>query len=349
MHPFFLSLKSFVTSRWGVACAIVLAMLLTVTAALLLPFAKTADSEHIYIGHADTADSVYRQLDTHAAGPLRLWAIKALCLVSNYSGHVRPGCYTTGHGSSTWAVWRKLRGGLQSPVRLVVPACVRTPEEMAERLAAQIEPDTQSLLAALYDPAFMKAHELDSATAVTIFIPDTYEVYWPISPAQVMDKLAGAYKRWWTTERVEAARKQQLTPHMAMTLASIVEQETQALDERAMVAGMYLNRLHRGMKLQADPTVKFALRDFGLKRILHVHLQADSPYNTYRHEGLPPGPICVPSLSAIEAVLHPVDHNYLYMCAKEDFSGTHRFAVTYDEHLVNAGRYAAALDKAHIK
>ena len=154
---------------------------------------------------------------------------------------------------------------------------------------------------------------------------------------------------YWTAERKQLAQKAGLTPDEVVTLASIVEQETANNAERPKVAGMYLNRLRKGMKLQADPTVKFALQNFALRRIMHQHLTANSPYNTYRNEGLPPGPICIPSLASIEAVLHFTTHPYIYMCAKEDFSGTHNFAATYAEHLQNAKKYSEALNKRGIK
>ena len=156
-------------------------------------------------------------------------------------------------------------------------------------------------------------------------------------------------EKFWTTVRKNKAEKARLTPEEVITLASIVEKETANNQEKPDIAGLYLNRLRRGMKLQADPTVKFALQDFGLRRILNKHLTCDSPYNTYVYAGLPPGPICLPSIASIDAVLNHTEHNYIYMCAKEDFSGTHNFAATYEEHKANARKYVQALNERGIK
>ena len=161
--------------------------------------------------------------------------------------------------------------------------------------------------------------------------------------------MAKEYKTYWTAKRKALAEQQGLTPDEVAVLASIVDKETTNVDEMPMVAGMYLNRLRTNMPLQADPTVKFALGNFALRRLYNSHLACDNPYNTYKYAGLPPGPICVPSPQAINAVLHPAQHNYLYMCAKEDFSSAHNFAATYAEHLANARRYQQALNQRNIK
>ena len=186
-------------------------------------------------------------------------------------------------------------------------------------------------------------------TAIALFIPNTYYCYWDITPNEILWKMKKAYQNFWTKQRKADAEALGLTPNEVMTLASIVEQETAYEPERNAVAGMYLNRLRQGMKLQADPTVKYALNDFSIKRIMHHHLTVESPYNTYRVEGLPPGPICIPSESSVEAVLHPAEHSYIYMCASPDFSGKHCVATTYEEHMKNARNYAEALDQRNIK
>ena len=182
-----------------------------------------------------------------------------------------------------------------------------------------------------------------------IIIPDTYEFYWTMSPEDFLRRMKTASERFWNDERTKKASAHGLTPKEAVTLASIVEKETAQDDEKPTIAGLYLNRLHKGMKLQADPTVKFAVGDFALRRILNRHLQTPSPYNTYMHEGLPPAPICLPSRASIEAVLNAETHNYIYMCAREDFSGHHNFAETYAEHQDNARRYTRALNERGIR
>ena len=184
---------------------------------------------------------------------------------------------------------------------------------------------------------------------MALFIPDTYEVYWNISLDKLMKKMEKANNNFWNEERTTKANAMGLTKDEVATLASIVDEETANNSEKPMIAGMYFNRLKKGMPLQADPTIKFALKDFALRRIYHKLLTVDSPYNTYKNQGLPPGPIKIASVAGIDAVLNYVHHDYLYMCAKEDFSGTHNFAVTYSEHLQNAAKYTKALNNRGIK
>ena len=183
-----------------------------------------------------------------------------------------------------------------------------------------------------------------------MFIPNTYELYWNTSAPNLMQRMKKEYEKFWTPARDAQREQLKLTRAQVSTLASIVEAEQQQhADERPRIAGVYLNRLQRGMKLQADPTVVYANRDFTIKRVLNVHLAKDSPYNTYKYVGLPPGPINLPSIASIDAVLKPESHRYLYFCAKEDFSGYHAFAVNETGHLLNARRYQAALNRAGIR
>jgi UPF0755 protein len=189
----------------------------------------------------------------------------------------------------------------------------------------------------------------DTTTVAAMFVPNTYDVYWNMSIDGLMQRMEKEHQRFWQGSREAKAAQIQLTPVEVCTLASIIDEETANNAEKPMIAGMYLNRLKIGMPLQADPTVKFALKDFALKRIYHNHLEVNSPYNTYKNTGLPPGPIKVASIQGIDAVLNRVAHTYIYMCAKEDFSGTHNFATSYQEHLNNAARYAKALNERGIK
>ena len=186
-------------------------------------------------------------------------------------------------------------------------------------------------------------------TLPALFIPNTYEVYWNMSNEDFMQRMVKEHKAFWNEKRLKQAEAIGLTPIEVATLASIVEEETANNAEKPMVAGLYINRLKKGMLLQADPTVKFSMQDFGLKRILYKHLEVDSPYNTYKYAGLPPGPIRIPSYQGLESVLNYTKHNYLYMCAKEDFSGTHNFAVTSAQHEANARRYQQALNRKGIR
>lgn len=322
-------------------------LLLAVALLLLLPFSNYRTDRYIYIDEDDGIDSVYTKIEA-ATAPYQMLAIKTLAACSGYASHIRPGRYALEPSESSLHFFRKLRNGQQCPLQLTIPS-VRTMTQLAARLAKSLRADSASLAAAFTDEALCRKFGLDTNTLACIFLANTYEVYWDISPEKLVSRMNKESDRFWTEARRQAARDAGLTTQEVVTLASIVDQETANDEEKPQVAGMYLNRLRSGMKLQADPTVKFALRQFGLKRILHEHLTADSPYNTYKYAGLPPGPICIPSLASIEAVLNYAHHDYLYMCAKEDFSGTHNFAVTYEEHLKNARRYADALDARGIK
>lgn len=213
----------------------------------------------------------------------------------------------------------------------------------------KLEPDIDAFTELYYDSAFIASLGFNHATVPALPIPDTYNFYWHTSPQEFFLRLKKEYDKYWNSERLAKAEQCGLTPIEVATLASIVCKETNKVDEMPMVAGMYLNRLKIAMPLQADPTIKFALHEPGLKRILNIHLKVKSPYNTYMNKGLPPGPICVPSKQATEAVLNYAHHNYIFMCAKEDFSGYHNFAATYAEHLKNARLYQKALDQNGIK
>ena len=209
--------------------------------------------------------------------------------------------------------------------------------------------DSLELATAFSDSLLISQSGYNVQTLPALFIPNTYQVYWNISPDKLIERIIKENKKFWNADRLKKAEELKLTPIEVSTLASIVEEETANKLEKPMVAGLYLNRLKRGMLLQADPTVKFGLQDFTLRRILNKHLLVDSPYNTYKYAGLPPGPIRIPSIDGIESVLNYSRHNYLYMCAKEDFSGTHNFAENMAQHQINARKYQQALNKRNIK
>ena len=307
-------------------------------------FSSASGSKLIYIDADDTPDSVATKLA--AAEPRQMVGYSIASSILGYST-VQPGCYEAGNGVSTLRLVRNLKGGRQTPVRLVVPS-VRTLSDMAQRLAPQLAVSADDLNRTFADTVLLDSLGVTQATLPCLFIPNTYEVYWNISPRHLLEKMQEESKKFWTSERLAKAKAAGLSTEEVITLASIVDQETANNAEKPLVAGMYLNRLKIGMKLQADPTVKFALQRFDLRRILHEHLTVDSPYNTYRYAGLPPGPIAIPSQQSIDAVLNYAHHSYIYMCAKEDFSGTHNFATTYEEHQTNAKRYADALNARNI-
>lgn len=310
--------------------------------------AMTADSSthYIYVDSDDNVDSVFNKLETISRKPA-LSAFKTLVRHSSYAENIREGRFEIKPGNGAFVVFRKLKNGLQSPVNLTIPS-VRTPEKLAEAVAGKMMFSEAELLKALSDESVYKKYGYDKETIMCMFIPNTYSLYWNSDVDKFLKKMNEESKKFWTFERTNKAKAMGLTKDEVITLASIVDEETANSKEKPMVAGMYYNRLKADMPLQADPTVKFALQKFELKRIYHNMLTTDSPYNTYKYKGLPPGPIRIPTVDGIDAVLNYVHHDYLYMCAKEDFSGTHNFARTYEEHKQNAAKYTKALNERGI-
>lgn len=260
---------------------------------------------------------------------------------------VRTGRYKVENGMTMLSLYRTLRNGHQEAINLTIPN-VRTMDRLAGYLGEKLMVDSLSLVAKFQDTDFCEKYGYTTETLPALFIPNTYEVYWNMSVDALMKRMQDENKRFWNNDRCKKAELLNLTHAEIATLASIVDEETANNGEKPMIASMYLNRLRIGMPLQADPTVKFAVGDFSLRRILNVHLLTENPYNTYRNTGLPPGPIRIASIVGIDAVLNHAESNYLYMCAKEDFSGTHNFATTYAEHLKNARRYINALNERNI-
>jgi UPF0755 protein len=262
----------------------------------------------------------------------------------NYWQSIKPGKYEIKKGSSLLSIIRMLRNGQQTPVNLVITK-LRTKEDLARLAGSRFEFDSAQMMAFLNNADSLKKYNIDPERSMALVLPDTYTYFWNTTPAKVYKKLAEESERFWTAERKQKAQSQGLDPVQAYTLASIVEEETNASAEKGNIASVYLNRISKGMPLQADPTVKFALKDFGLKRIYQKHLEVESPYNTYRNRGLPPGPICTPSRKTIDAVLNSPKTEYVYFVASPKFDGTHDFSVTYDEHLQKAREYQSALNQ----
>jgi len=266
-----------------------------------------------------------------------------------YQENVKPGRYVIPPNSTNPGVVDKLREGKQDPVRLVFNN-IRVKSDLIRRIGPKFEFGEAQLREALSNPQLTQKYGLDTTRIVSIFIPNTYDIFWDVSVETFLDRMHSEYKKFWNEERLRKAQAINLTPEEVTILASIVEEEQGKMaDERPRIAGLYLNRLKKGMLLQADPTVKFALGDFGIRRVLNHQLLVDSPYNTYRYPGLPPGPIRLPDIKSLDAVLNPEEHDYLYMCAKADFSGYHAFARTLQEHALNAREYQNALNKLQIK
>ena len=266
----------------------------------------------------------------------------------NLAETFKPGHYVLKHGMSVIEIARMLKLGLQTPVRVTINN-VRIPAQLAQKLARQIDADSTAIMQALTSEELAAEVGFDSVTLFSMFIPDSYEFYWTVTPGEFVRRMKREYDRFWTPERDAARRRSGLSRDEVMTLASIVTEETNKADEMPRVAGVYINRLRKGMPLQADPTVKYALQDFSLRRILHKHLRTPSPYNTYLNKGLPPSPIAMPSVAAINGVLNFENHDYLFFCARPTFDGYHSFARTYGEHLANARAYSAELNRRNIK
>jgi UPF0755 protein len=267
---------------------------------------------------------------------------------AGYPKNVHPGRYHITKGMSNWSIVRLLRSGRQTPVRLVVGK-LRTKEDLIRLIGRNLEADSNTLRRMLNDSVYLGQFGLNPATAICAVIPNSYDFYWNTSADKAFRKLELAYLRYWNTERREKAEKMGLTPAQAVTLASIVEEESNHHDEQPKIASVYLNRIKKSMKLQADPTARFAGGDFTIKRVTAKQTGLNSPYNTYVYLGLPPGPICTPSLRTLNATLDAPETPYLFFCAKEDFSGYHNFASNWNEHRENARRYQQALDARGIR
>ena len=258
-----------------------------------------------------------------------------------YEG-MKPGRYVISPEDPAVYAVRMVANGWQTPQKLTLSGTIRTKARLAEKIGSQMMADSAEIADALADSAFLSGYGFNPENVFALFLPDTYEIYWTASVREIFDRFRREYDSFWTAERCRLASKQGLTPFEVSVMASIVSGETLKTFEYPKIAGVYLNRLHRGMKLQADPTVCFCY-DYTLDRVLKKHLRIDSPYNTYRYKGLPPAPINVPPKACIEAVLTPDEHGYMFFCASPEFDGTHRFAVTYSEHLKNARAFQRAL------
>ena len=265
-----------------------------------------------------------------------------------YKEKMRTGRYAITPNMTVLDLVRMLRNGNQTPTTITFNN-IRTKEDLAKRISEQLMFGEDELLKKLDDERICENFGLNKQTIVAMFIPNTYEFYWNIPCDDFLERMNKEYKRFWNDDRLAKVKAINLSPAEVSTLASIVEEECTYSDEYATVAGLYLNRLRKGQQLQADPTVKFAVGDFGIRRVLNIHLAVDSPYNTYRYAGLPPGPIRVPSIKGIDSVLNYQKNDYYYMCAKDDFSGRHNFAKTLAEHNRNADLYRRALDARGIK
>lgn len=266
-----------------------------------------------------------------------------------YWKHIKPGRYIIKKDASIFSIFRKLNGGRQSPIQLTINK-YRTNRDLAKFIATKFEFTETQYNSFIQNNDSLASIGVNHHTLMTLIIPNTYELYWNLSPRGFLERMKKESDEFWTDRRIEKAQELHLSKEEIYTIASIVEEETNNNREKPTIASVYVNRLNRGMNLGADPTIKFSLNNFTLNRITlyHINASATSPYNTYKRKGLPPGPICTASIASIDAVLQGQKTDYLYFCAKEDFSGSHNFASTAEEHFKNAKKYQRALDSLRI-
>ncbi len=307
----------------------------------------TDKQEYLYIHTEATFPDVYRTI--REEGIVKdtttfLWSAHNM----HYVDRVKPGKYKLTPGMSNRKLINMLASGNQEPVQLKFKG-LRLKTQFAAAISKQLEPDSIAIISLLDSARFVEKYGFNTENVYTMFLPNTYQMYWNTSAQKFFERMNKEYEKFWTPERKQKAAAINLTPIQVSILASIVDWEALHDDEMPTIAGLYLNRLKKGMLLQADPTVIFATGDFTIKRVLNRYLSTPSPYNTYRVKGLPPGPIMMPSVNAVNAVLDHKTHDYLYMCAKEDFSGYHNFASNEAEHKANARRFQQALNERGIK
>ncbi|MGV3704514.1 MAG: endolytic transglycosylase MltG [Arcticibacter sp.] len=307
----------------------------------------TDNEKYLYIKTGSSFDDVYatiREKEIVKDSIVFLWVAQNM----DYPLAVKPGKYRLEDGMSNRALINMLKAGNQEEVSMRFRG-LRLKQNFAAYVSKQIEPDSTTLINLLDSAQFVSKYGFNKENVYAMFIPNTYNMYWNISAESFFKRMYDEYQKFWNKERLDKAKALNMTPIQVSILAAIVDAEALHDKEMPTIAGLYLNRYKRGIKLQADPTVIYANEDFTIRRVLNRHLTKDSPYNTYVYAGLPPGPIMMPSINAIDAVLNYEKHNYIYMCAKEDFSGYHNFAVTVAEHQANARRFQQALNERNIK
>ena len=297
----------------------------------------------LFVRPETSVESVLDSLQS-GAGVLRARSLARCFEQEKVVEKIKPGRYVIEPSFTSIYVARMLNNGWQTPGNMTLSGTIRTKGRLAQKIAAQMMADSADIAQALDSAEFLAPYGFTPENVFAMILPDTYQMYWTASVKDIFDRLKKEYDAFWTKERLDKAKAQKLTPLQVSVVASIVSGETLKSFEYPRIAGVYLNRFRKGMKLQADPTVAFCF-DYELDRILKKHLQVDSPYNTYKYAGLPPAPINVPPKACVDAVLSPEKHKYIYFCASPDFDGTHRFAVSYNDHMKNAREFQRALTK----
>lgn len=307
----------------------------------------TDEKEYLYIPTGSNFDDVMQNVQENRilfdTGSFRWLAEK-----NGYPKNIKAGKYALKAGMNNKELVYNLRAGLQEPVKFRFQN-IRLKEDFAKHVSTLLETDSSTIMKLMSSDSLASQYGFNTENFYSMFIPNTYEIWWNTSAEKFFERMHTEYSKFWTEERLNKAKAINLSPNEVSILASIVKGEAMHNEEMPKIAGLYLNRLERGILLQADPTVIFAAQDFTIRRVLNKHLIIQSPYNTYLNKGLPPGPITLPSIASIDAVLNFQKHEYIYMCAKDDFSGYHNFAKTISEHLINARKFQAALNKRNIK
>lgn len=334
--------------RWLVVTIVVAVVLLAIAAIAAAPFlTATADKEAtLFIKRGTSNDAVGEMIAAEVSSDFSSKVMELLTLTGGDLS-TRQGAFKIKEGESALSVANHLRRGSPDEIKVTINN-IRTKEQLAKLLGKKLMMDEADFLKALNDKELCSSLEKNPDNVTGLFLADTYQFLWDVEPAKLLESMKKFSDSFWNSDRKEKAEKLGLTPDEVIALAAIVEGETAKADEKGKVARLYMNRLKQHIKLQADPTVKFALGDFALRRLRLADTRIESPWNTYYVDGLPPGPICIPEKSSIEAVLDAPEHDYIYMCAKEDFSGYHNFAVDYSEHEANAKRYQNALNERNI-
>jgi UPF0755 protein len=313
---------------------------------LLGPTVRQPDKKYFYIRTGETYNQVKRNLlDSNIIGGEQWFA-----WASQIAGFktIKPGRYEIKKGSSLLGLARMLKNGQQSPVNFVVTK-IRTKETLAARIGNSFECDSAQMMQFLTNVDSLQPFGLDTNTVMAAVLPLTYTLRWTTSPGKIFREFYVAYEKFWDDDRKQKAEQHGITPVQVSTLASIIDEETNATKDKPVIASVYLNRVSKGMPLQADPTLKYALRNFGLKRLYDKHKEVNSPYNTYMYKAIPPGPICTPQIETLEAVLNSPKTDYLYFVASSNFDGSHTFTTNYNDHLKYARIYQQELNKRNIK
>ncbi len=306
-----------------------------------------SDEDYFYVHSGEDYASVLKRIEDEGIvknPELFGYAAKLMELPAN----IKPGRYKLSKDLNNRRFIGNMRGGYQEAVSFRFQN-LRLKTDFAGLLGRNFEADSATFLGLLNNPQVAEDYGFNSDNFFSMFIPNTYEIYWNTQPKEIIDRFSKEYDKFWNEDRKAKAAALNLSPKEVSVLASIVKGEALHVDEMPEIAGLYLNRLQKGMLLQADPTVIFANNDFTIRRVLNRHLTIDNPYNTYRFKGLPPGPIMMPSIASIDAVLNYKKHDYIYMCAKDDFSGYHNFATNVADHQINARKFQKALDERNIK